>query len=317
MAGEIGINLRQTSGYVTDAAGFAYCLGDVYPTTRAIAGGPVDGVSNLTFGWSAAPGLANRSTSYGPRPAGINHRSNASATLTFTWDLTKGPGTYTFRLCAGDTSSAQGTRLVIRDGAGGTVLATIDNTTVAGNFLDAAGTSHAVASWAANNVSIPLTFANSAMVITVGGQATTGAASVLSSMSLDFVGGGADVSGGVTIDNVVAAGSLGSSDSDLSGGVTLDAVLAAGILGQQPGICVVPALKNWNGSLATSELVPWVTFCRLTDAVQVLILANQTTHASTADLSFTNAALLVGTWYMVIGWNADGSRRFALPVQAT
>ena len=134
----------------------------------------------------------------------------------------------------------------------------------------------------------------------------------------DPLGPSSELSGGVTLDQVVAAGSLGSSASDLSGGVTLDAVVAAGTLGgQQPGMCVVPGLRNWNGSLATSEVVPWVTFCRLADAVQVLIMANVAAHASTADISVTDAALIPGTWYMAIGFSADGSKRFAAPVQAT
>jgi hypothetical protein len=126
-----------------------------------------------------------------------------------------------------------------------------------------------------------------------------------------------DISGGVTLDDAVAAGAMGGAGaSGLSGGVTLDPAAAAGTLGQQSGTCVVPALKNWNGSLQTSVTVPWVTFCRLTDAVQVLILANQVTHATTADLSVTNVALATGTWYMALGFDADGSQRFARPVLA-
>ena len=135
-------------------------------------------------------------------------------------------------------------------------------------------------------------------------------------ISLAPVAAAPTVTGNVTLDPVVAAGTMGSSASDLSGGVTLDATVAAGTLGQQPGTCVIPALKNWNGSLATSEVVAWVTFCRLSDAVQVHIAANQAAHAVTANLTVTHAALLPGVWYMAIGFNADGSKRFAVPVQA-
>ena len=118
------------------------------------------------------------------------------------------------------------------------------------------------------------------------------------------------LSGGPTLDDGAAAGTLTSTASDMSGGGVLDGVTAAGSMGMNPGTCVIPALKNWGGSLQTSVTVPWVTFCRLSDAVQVLVLANQVSNGTTA-------ALVPGTSYMALGFNVDGSQRFACLVVAT
>lgn len=127
-----------------------------------------------------------------------------------------------------------------------------------------------------------------------------------------------EISGGVTLADAAADGSLTIAAADMAGGVTLDNALAGGAgLGMQSGIVSALALRNWSGSLQTSVTIPVVTVCRLSDGAQVLTLTDQTTHASTGDLTITSASLIVGTWYMVMGWNADGSARFAVPLQAT
>lgn len=122
--------------------------------------------------------------------------------------------------------------------------------------------------------------------------------------------------GNVDADAAVAAGQLGSSATDLSGGVTLDAAVGAGSLGVQPAGWSVPALTNWSGTVQAGVTVPLVSICRLADGVQVAVLTNQLTDGS-GNLSGTSASLVPGTWYMFTGWNADGSARFARPVQAT
>lgn len=125
-----------------------------------------------------------------------------------------------------------------------------------------------------------------------------------------------DVSGNITLDPVIAAGSMASSSSDLSGSVTLDPIMASGSLGLAPGTVSIPGLGNWGGSHSLAVTIPVVTFCRLVDGQQVLTLTNQVTHVSTGDLGVTNAALVPGNWYMAIGWNADGSLSFRRPVLA-
>ena len=123
------------------------------------------------------------------------------------------------------------------------------------------------------------------------------------------------LSGNVTLDDAVAAGTLGSSSSDLSGGVTLADVVAAGTLGLQPGTISL-SLVNGNNGPQASITIPWLTFQRLTDAVQVLALASQSTNGAAA-LTVTNGALVQGTWYVVTGWHTDGTKAGVWVKQAT
>lgn len=123
------------------------------------------------------------------------------------------------------------------------------------------------------------------------------------------------LSGNVTLDDAVAAGTLGSSSSDLSGGVTLADVVAAGTLGLQPGTISLSLVNENNGPQA-SITIPWLTFQRLTDAVQVLALASQSTNGAAA-LTVTNGALVQGTWYVVTGWHTDGTKAGVWVKQAT
>lgn len=149
---------------------------------------------------------------------------------------------------------------------------------------------------------------------------TLTAAAVFSALSIvlspDAPPASGDLNGNVTLADVTAAGTLASSSSDLSGGVTLSDVVAAGTLGATPAGWSVPALTNWSGTLQASVTIPVVTFQRLSDGVQVLVLTSQTTNGA-GTLSGTSGSLSTGTTYMACGWNADGSQRFAVPVTAT
>lgn len=124
------------------------------------------------------------------------------------------------------------------------------------------------------------------------------------------------ITGSLTLDDITASGTLADAGPTLlSGTLPLGGITATGSLGLQPGAWQVNSLTNWSGALQASVTIPWISFCRLSDGVQVLVLANQTTNAA-GTLNGTNAALVPGTWYMVTGWNADGSQRFATPVLA-
>ena len=97
---------------------------------------------------------------------------------------------------------------------------------------------------------------------------------------------------------------------DLSGTVTLDAVVASGALaGGTLGTVTTGVWRNDAGMPLPSETIPRITFQRLTDGVQVLTLIGQvTTSSPTAPtLTITDAALVIGTQYLVISNNADGS----------
>lgn len=124
------------------------------------------------------------------------------------------------------------------------------------------------------------------------------------------------LSGTATLNVITASGGFLSSASSLSGTATLAAILASGNLGTAPGSVAVPELRNWGGSLQAGITIPVVTVCRLTTGVQVLTLTNQVTDGS-GNLSITSAALVPGVSYMVIGWDAGGTQRFAVPLTAT
>jgi hypothetical protein len=124
------------------------------------------------------------------------------------------------------------------------------------------------------------------------------------------------ISGNATLDNIAPAGELIVSLSGIAGGLTLDDYMPGGTLDVAPGAIVVPELRNWAGSLQAGVTVPVVTVCRLSDGAQVLTLTNQVSDGS-GHINIASASIITGTWYMVVGWNADASARFARPVQAT
>lgn len=156
------INFRATSGYVTDNAAETYCLGEAYPVTRG----------GLTFGFASSMTsfARDRNAALDRRLAGVVFKSNsAGATTDFKLDLPSGAGTYDVRLALGDATSAQGVKAVIKDGVGGTVLATITGFPQTAEFTDASGVIRTAANWPGANVLASLTFATSQMCISLGG----------------------------------------------------------------------------------------------------------------------------------------------------
>lgn len=169
------------------------------------------------------------------------------------------------------------------------------------------------------NASTPplLSFTDSTSPHTTGTPAVTGRAAGGFEWAIDdwtpndyvFL---SDLSGTTTLDDVVASGSISSGgiSGDLSGTVTLDDAVASGALaGGAPGTVTTGVWRNDAGMPLPSETIPRITFQRLTDGVQVLTLTGQvTTSSPTAPtLTITNAALVIGTQYLVISNNADGS----------
>ncbi len=127
---------------------------------------------------------------------------------------------------------------------------------------------------------------------------------------LAAVARGASVSvlaGNVTLDAAVAAGTMGSSASDLSGGVTLDAAVAAGTLGQAPGTINLVSLRNENNGPHGAITIPFVSISRVTDGVQVLVLAGVVLDAGGSQ-AITNGALVPGQWYVVTCHHTDRSK---------
>ena len=162
------VNFRSSSGYVTDAAGQAYCLpSDAYPVTRTPAGGssPAD---DITFGWSSSLFGDNLSTSGDVRVAG-NQRTT-SGSIYWRLDL---PATGLYRIMAGGRRGSAGAgRMSLRD-------STTEFHTVSGTFVDSTDIldlNSAVqpdpATWAANPFYVERTFVSTELRVYRGSADT-------------------------------------------------------------------------------------------------------------------------------------------------
>lgn len=249
-----GIAQRASSAYVTDAGGETYSLGEAYPITRA----------GETFGWSVdSTGNARDRDTLRPKTAGIVFHVNGSGTRYFRWD--KPAGTYTVRVAIGDSSNNQIHKLVIRDGVGGSVLATITGSTGVAEWLDATGVLRAgydgitQSIWERDNVALSLTNASGAFVFEIGDAAGGSAATTLAyvsvvaaaapptatlSGSLDTITGNLTVGAGAisatlngTLDSITGNTSVGGSTGRLTSQLPLrDA--ARLVLANRSDVCV-------------------------------------------------------------------------------
>jgi hypothetical protein len=93
--------------------------------------------------------------------------------------------------------------------------------------------------------------------------------------------------------------------SQLASGILMDDFILGGVLGLAPGIIVTSPFKNWSGTLLPGITVPNVVFIKL-DRTQTLALVNQTT-AGDGVMTITNAALVTGTYYIMVSFNTDGT----------
>lgn len=125
----------------------------------------------------------------------------------------------------------------------------------------------------------------------------------------------ADLTGTAALDGLAASGSMAPQpDSSLTGSATLDGLSAAGSMAMAPGTLTVPELRSWAGMLLTSQLVENIVVIRMSDRTLLCAFTNQTTNGTTGNLALSHAALAAGTLCMVVGYNPDGSARFARPV---
>lgn len=124
------------------------------------------------------------------------------------------------------------------------------------------------------------------------------------------------LTGSVTLDDIVASGSLSSIPSSLTGGITLDDIIAAGSLGQAPGVLVTTAFKNWSGAVLASAVIPKVAVLRVSDMSLVYSATNVSTDAS-GIMTITNIALVAGTQYLLVTCNAGGTAFGCAPFTAT
>lgn len=99
-----------------------------------------------------------------------------------------------------------------------------------------------------------------------------------------------------------------------SGGLT-DAAPLSYVATGLPGTITIPSLKAWTGTVQASLTVPNVVVVERSTRTQILALTNQTADVS-GNLTFTNAKLVAGVGYMVLGFTNDGSSSFRYPVTA-
>jgi hypothetical protein len=124
------------------------------------------------------------------------------------------------------------------------------------------------------------------------------------------------LTGGFDLADFVNSGAFATGAlSQLSGGLTVDDFLLSGTLGLAPGRIDTEPFKNWAGTLLPGVTVPNVVFLKL-DRTLPLALANQVT-AGDGVMTITNAALVTGTYYIVVSYDATGANVGAELVLAT
>jgi hypothetical protein len=169
MAWTKGINFRQTSGYVTDAADDTYLLddggdnGEDYPVTR----------NGVTFGYTSVIGIQerDRNSSNNAKLAGFHFPSAEASEVTVRVDLTAA-GTYNVRVAMGDPSYARtGMKAIIRDN-GSDKFTVSGNTASANNFLDATSADLTHNDWVSSNTPQSVAFASTVAQIVIGDGAT-------------------------------------------------------------------------------------------------------------------------------------------------
>lgn len=146
---DIGINFRATSGYVTDAAGETYSLGEAYPTTRG----------GVTFGWSVnlTSQTRDRFTTGDRRLAGLAFTNSLSDY--FRIDL-PAAGLYDVHLAMGDHGNMQQCRWDLKDTT--SILksyGTVTHDVPAANYCDASDVIRSEANWPSQEIKTTQTFA--------------------------------------------------------------------------------------------------------------------------------------------------------------
>lgn len=180
---DIGLNFRDTAGYVTDGTNETYVLGgvsgDAYPTTRG----------GFTFGYTAALGsqFRDRNNALDRRLAGI-HFCTSPAQLAFQLDLTAS-GSYVIHYAGGDPSGAQATYCDIRDNTS-SVLVVNDASIAGGSTDDATSTEYTDANWPSSETGSTKTFSTSTLTFLLGTGTSDGRNNMIQHLRVVTAGGG-------------------------------------------------------------------------------------------------------------------------------
>lgn len=163
----IGINFRNTSGFVTDGTNETYCrAADAYPITR-------DGYTfGITTPFTAS---ADRSAVVDRRLAGIITGANEDLE-TFQLDL-KSTGSKVICLAVGDLTNDQNNcKIEVFDNASSLIVISHANCALA-TYYDASDVNRSAALWPANQVCVTKTFATTTLKVVMGtGSANGGTA---------------------------------------------------------------------------------------------------------------------------------------------
>lgn len=167
---QIGINFRQTSGYVTDGTNETYCVGDAYSTSRGDCGGGVAAV----FGWESGFSAGNtrdRNAVVDRRLAGINF-DTTTVNAVFRLDLPSA-GTYEIRLALGDASTSLYKGGLVKDDT--TTVITIANGSSgsAAEYYDASDTLRTYLTWPGSNSAQSVNFSSTILRYAMGATAST------------------------------------------------------------------------------------------------------------------------------------------------
>lgn len=176
----VGLNFRQTSGYVTDSTGETYVLGETSSTSRDIVGPQ----GNVTFQWSTCGDcVRDRSTGVGSRLAGIHFVDNSAASpATFSLTLPQA-GNYTICLALGDATNPQAyQKAEVFDNVTSKFSVTDADGTSADHWDDANGTDRTSGTWAAPGAQCrsAVAFASTTLNLKLGATTSQSGSSTLS-----------------------------------------------------------------------------------------------------------------------------------------
>lgn len=279
-----GLNFRSTIAFVTDGSGETYVRVDTYPTTRG----------GLTFGYTSLTGLEfrDRSASLDRRIAGMHF--GPAAGRTFRFDLPGGAGTYRVRVLFGDNDIGWSHQCVIKDGAGGSTLATITGTTSSARWLDADGTTSITAANVAADAfgDVELTFTASVAEF-VFGNGSSSPHSTIAHIAVEAVSSGSTgtAAGAATVS--AAGASTASTTATAAAGVATVSGVGGGVVA-----LVSSVFKNNTGTALASltNVTAWVN--AVESGALVVKLTSQTTNAS-GICTLQDAAIVTATQYRV------------------
>lgn len=170
---DYALNIRNSSGFVTDSAPATYFLAELYPTTR---GGLTFGYVNVNGDPFAVLVPLDRSNSVDARFAGMHYYGGGPRIIRFQVDLPS-TGSWTVRLASGDPNgggAGSARRLRVYDNTT-SVIDLSYNLGSASQYYDATGTLRtSEADWIANNAGVTYAFTTTSVFVELGDGSTEG-----------------------------------------------------------------------------------------------------------------------------------------------